>query len=162
MLVVVWNMARNSVTRAEEAHDRTWRYLEELDPDLALLQEATVPDWAREHWTVHAPSPDWWGSVVAAKPQLKMAPLSAALPQDLAASTIHSASGPELLVVSVYAPAVKAREVDMAGRDPASFLLPRRRTVRARDVAYVSVRDIADGRFLAAVDWNTSPQLDDW
>jgi exonuclease III len=159
--VVVWNMAANSVSRAHEVHERGWRHLERLDPDVALLQEAAVPAWARDRWTVHSPSPDRWGSVVAAKTTLGLEPAQADIPHALATATVGWTDGVDLLLISAYAPPVKATEAELGGRDPASVRLPRYRTVWSRDAAYAVARDAVRPPFLVAGDWNTSPQLDD-
>jgi exonuclease III len=161
LLVVVWNMAANSVSRAREAHERAWRYVESLDPDVALLQEATVPDWASERWDVHAPSPDRWGSVVATRPGLDLRPAQARIPHALATARVRGPADLDLLVISVYAPPVRATPADLAGRDPATVTLPNRRTAWSRDAAYAVARDAVRPPFLVAGDWNTSPQLDD-
>lgn len=49
MRVISWNMAAG-FDYDPERHDRAWGFLRELDPDIALLQEAVAPAWAVEHW----------------------------------------------------------------------------------------------------------------
>jgi endonuclease/exonuclease/phosphatase family metal-dependent hydrolase len=49
MRILVWNMA-GGFGYDQPRHDRAWRYVQEQDPDIALLQEAVPPSWASEHW----------------------------------------------------------------------------------------------------------------
>ena len=49
MRIVSWNM---NLSFASGKHERAWRFLQALDPDVALLQEGFPPDWAREHWQI--------------------------------------------------------------------------------------------------------------
>lgn len=49
MRVMCWNMAAG-FGHAFHRHERAWRFVQAVDPDFALLQEAVVPTWAREHW----------------------------------------------------------------------------------------------------------------
>lgn len=69
MRVVTWNM-QGAFGSDPAKHDRAWHYLRALDPDIALLQEASPPAWAQKEWKVfykpayHGKS---WGSVVIVK-----------------------------------------------------------------------------------------------
>jgi hypothetical protein len=49
MKLLVWNMG-GAFCYDRFTHERAWEFLREQDPDVALLQEARPPDWAREHW----------------------------------------------------------------------------------------------------------------
>ena len=47
MRSVTWNMGFNDYAYRPR-HDEAWRFLvDELHPDLALVQEAIVPEWAQ-------------------------------------------------------------------------------------------------------------------
>jgi endonuclease/exonuclease/phosphatase family metal-dependent hydrolase len=164
MLVVSWNLGY--AFGFKRTHDRAWHYLAALDPDLAVLQEALPPPWAREKWTVVAPHESKWGSVIVAKPDMALRAIdpppeaNLQLGLAIATGTVRLPDGDSLNVISVHAPAIKARDIDLAGRHPASVKLPLDRTAWLRDVAYVMCRELVrDQRFLASGDWNTSPQL---
>ena len=62
MRLIVWNMAAGYGYGAAE-HETAWRYLEELDPDIALLQEAVPPAWAFERWAGLVAAPKYRGTV---------------------------------------------------------------------------------------------------
>lgn len=47
--VLIWNMAAGYDHDAV-SHERAWEFVRGVDPDVALLQEAVVPEWARDHW----------------------------------------------------------------------------------------------------------------
>ena len=49
MRIISWNMAGGFAYDADK-HERAWRYLKDLDPDVALLQEVVIPAWAEGHW----------------------------------------------------------------------------------------------------------------
>jgi hypothetical protein len=49
MRILVWNMAAG-FGYDPDRHERAWRFLQANNPDVALLQEAVVPGWARESW----------------------------------------------------------------------------------------------------------------
>jgi endonuclease/exonuclease/phosphatase family metal-dependent hydrolase len=75
--VVTWNMAAGFGFN-QKRHELAWRYLQTLDPDIALLQEAVPPNWARSQWSIVArrsyPPVDGradvpWGSAVVAREQ---------------------------------------------------------------------------------------------
>lgn len=67
--VVVWNMAGGYGYQAER-HDAAWRYLADLEPDIALVQEAVPPRWAAKHWAGMVAAQKYpgsripWGSAV--------------------------------------------------------------------------------------------------
>ena len=74
MRILIWNMQGGSPGGSLAKHESAWRYLRERDPDVALLQEATVPAWAEERWgsVIHearrrGPKARGWGSAVIAK-----------------------------------------------------------------------------------------------
>src|SRR4051794_19347281 len=74
MRVVTWNMALNS-KRFTPRHPDAWRHLtDRLRPDIAFVQEATVPDWVRDRYCVVAPRPPanrGWGSAIVSRLDLE-------------------------------------------------------------------------------------------
>ena len=161
MRVVSWNMAH---TR------RAWDYLEELDPDLALLQEANpahTPDWVAQRWPSRAmwPPQSWgWGSALA-KPHLDLTPYPRG-PEGmeingwLATATVKLPDGESAVIGSVHAPPFRVTAEHLAGRDPAPMSLPKYRTPRTFDVAYATYRERVRGRrFIVGGDWNISRDL---
>lgn len=56
MRLITWNMAAGFGYNPSK-HERAWRWLQDLGADVALLQEAVVPEWAAETWqsVIHAP-----------------------------------------------------------------------------------------------------------
>jgi hypothetical protein len=67
MRIVTWNMGFNDYAYRPR-HDEAWRFLvDELQPDLALVQEAIVPEWAQRQFRVadgKAFVGGTWGSAV--------------------------------------------------------------------------------------------------
>jgi exonuclease III len=77
MRIVTWNM-QAAFGSSPSRHDRAWHYLRALDPDVALLQESSPPEWATQNWQVfHHPAYEGkrWGSVVLVKNSLYSWPL---------------------------------------------------------------------------------------
>lgn len=124
MRIVSWNLARNTTSRSGAVHERAWRYLSDLDPDIALLQEVTVPRWATERWSVVAPSPSPWGSVILARPDLRLrdGPIdwSGGFRQGilLATGEVSQPDGTDLLLGSVHAVVGTLGEEVLAIYDP--------------------------------------------
>lgn len=50
MRIISWNMA-GGFGFDPLRHERCWRYLLEMDADVALVQEAVMPPWVHEHWS---------------------------------------------------------------------------------------------------------------
>ena len=163
MRVVIWNLAANTVSRSRVAHERAWRYLEDLDPDLALVQEVRPPDWVvtRPDWSiVHAPF-RLWGSAIVAKTSLALAaydgPSGGVLDDDgyLATGSLALPAGSPLIVGSVHTPIGPATAAELGERDPGSIRTPRYKVPYRRDLAYAIYRDRTRGqRFLVGGDWN--------
>lgn len=160
--VVSWNMGH---TR------RSWDYLGELDPDLALLQEANAgaaPGWAFERWPgwVMRPVRSWgWGSAIIAKRSLNLEAIrdeaeGMELEGWIALGIVRMPDTTSMVVGSVHAPPFRPTPEHLGGRDPALMALPRYRAPRSFDVAYATVSHRIRGhRFLVGGDWNISPQL---
>lgn len=119
MKVISWNMAAAFGSTATK-HDEAWRHLEELDPDFALLQEATPPDWASTVWDVHATirHARWGCAVVGRRGSLGLAAdvdfaTSAVQPGVIA--TARSVGDESLLFVSIHSSASPLKEAIHAG-----------------------------------------------
>ena len=161
MRVVSWNLGYGFAYKA--THDRAWHYLAALDPDIALLQEAHPPEWAREHWTIVMQPIRNWGSAVVAKRNLQLAPYpclsDSQLERDayLATATLTLADGTPLLIASVHTPIGAASPEDYAGLDPEAIKRPREAVPYHNDVAYAIYRDrVAGRRFVVSGDWNVA------
>jgi len=161
MRIVSWNLARNSTSRSWSVHERAWHYLAALDPDIALLQEVTPPDWALERWSVVQPSTSPWGSAILARHGLELRPG----PTDwhggfeqgvlLATGEVAPAQGTELLLGSVHTVIGKARADVLVGFDPLRIKRPTEPVAYKNDVAYALYRDRVHGRrFIVSGDWN--------
>lgn len=165
MRVVSWNLARNSVGRSNITHERAWRFLEALDPDIALLQEVDPPDWvaARDGWTLVPGRYEKWGSAILAKTGLNPTAFDGE-PEGrlervgyLATGTVSLADGSSLLLGSVHAPISQADADDLGGRHPEDVKRPLEPVPYHNDVAYAIYRDRVKGRpFLVSGDWNVS------
>ena len=163
MRIVSWNLARNTTSRSWSVHDRAWEYLAELDPDIALLQEATVPEWARERWSVVAPSRSQWGSAVIARPSLAL--LEGPVDWEggyeqgvlLATAEATPANGSSILLGSVHAVVGTVSNEILDMFDPAALKRPHEPRPYPNDVAYAIYRErVRDRRFLVSGDWNTA------
>ncbi|MGD8486490.1 MAG: hypothetical protein PVH07_07630 [Chloroflexota bacterium] len=170
MRVVSWNLAAGTTSRSAGIHDRAWRYLEELDPDVALLQEVVPPDWARERadWRlVHRPFVRWVTAILARAP-LRLVELEG--PADgeldamghLAAAELGLPGGASMLVGSVHTPIGEASRSQLGGRDPELVRTARYQVPFKRDAAYAVFRDrTSDRRFIVGGDWSTSRLWDE-
>jgi hypothetical protein len=166
MLLISWNLGYAFGFKA--THQHAWEYVASLDPDIALVQEAVVPGWAEDKWTVLRSPGSGWGSVILAKPRFNLREIDASTELNIkgglvtAIGVVKLEDGAELLVVSVHAPVLRggAREIDLGGRDVESLKLSAYQTASLRDVAYVICRDLVkERRFVVSGDWNTSPIL---
>jgi hypothetical protein len=95
MRLITWNMA-GGFAHDRGRHERAWRHLEALDPEVALCQEAVVPAWAEERWPYVVSARKYqprshddiaWGSTILSKDVL-----TAALPE--AGSWLEALWGP--------------------------------------------------------------------
>lgn len=169
MRVVSWNLGHGFGFK--RTHERAWRYLEGLDPDLALLQEVHPPDWVptRKGWTMVPGRFTKWGSVIVAKTALQLAafvgPVEGRLEGVgyLATGTVALPDGTSLLVGSVHTPIGEASEDDLGGRDPEALRRPSHKLTGEgpyrNDVAYAIYHDRVPERFLVSGDWNISARL---
>src|SRR5690242_8688307 len=90
-------------------HERSWQWVAELNPDVALLQECIPPAWASARWRVVNRPFKWWTSAVVARRDLDLAeyvvpsggPLDR-LGSYLSTATFGLAGGAELVLASVH------------------------------------------------------------
>lgn len=69
MRMVCWNM-QAAFGSSSDRQDRAWHYLHALNPDIALLQETSPPEWARREWHIfHGKAFDHqqWGSAIVVR-----------------------------------------------------------------------------------------------
>jgi exonuclease III len=163
MRIVSWNLAANTTSRSHAVHDRAWRYLESLDPDVALIQEARPPEWVagKKDWMIVQRPFRLWASAIVAKAPLQLTgfegPFEGVLDDDgyLATGTVTLPDGASLLVGSVHTPIGPATDAELGGRDPDAVRTPRYKVPYRRDVAYAIYHDrVAGQRFLVSGDWN--------
>lgn len=162
--VVSWNLARN--TKPVAMHEGAWEYLAELDPDVALIQEATPPPWAGERWDIVMAEVKRWGSAILAKRELSLTaydrPAESIWERDgyIASGSVALADGMSIFLGSVHAPLMKGLSSDfLAGYDPAAIKLPAYPVAYYYDLPYAIYRDRVPQRFLVSGDWNVSPIL---
>jgi hypothetical protein len=166
MLIVSWNMARNTTSRSLPTHEPAWHYLASLDPDTALVQEATPPPWCRDIWDIAIADVATWGSAVLAKPGLGLQPL-AVRPDSvwerdgyIASASVTLPDGSRLSLGSVHAPVLKEMKEDqLAGYDPSAIKLPAYQTPYYYDVPFAIYRAGMAAPFVVSGDWNVSPEL---
>lgn len=170
--VVSWNLGAAWGDYVER-HEAAWRWLEALDPDLGLLQEAVPPAWARERWTVlQLPFQHWASAVVARRTSViegiepVAGSLLARVGNYLATAELTLADGNRLLVASVHARAKEAPAWLTSGADRSAIA---RRTVGEpwwNDVIFHGYAEMTAGRrFIVGGDWNTARMAEpngDW
>ena len=117
--VVTWNMGLARESRGRPwVHDQAWHYLLALGPDLAFVQEALPPAWARSEGAIVQGPFRQWGSAIFS-PRFPLQPFRLAdesplrsLGSYLAFGTVLLPHGSESLVASVHAvvkPATRAQ-----------------------------------------------------
>lgn len=162
--VVTWNMGMaDRARRFVRTHDQAWRYLLELSPDLAFLQETFPPDWVESEGRVVRDPFEKSGSLIFS-PELAIEPFSLpedsslrALPNYLAFAEIPLPDGTQAIAASIHAPTYRRAEGDvLGGRDPKEL----RRSVEGpnyNDAIFAGLAPLVEGRrFLLAGDWNTA------
>jgi exonuclease III len=166
--IVSWNLGANTTSRRATVHERAWHYLAALDPDVALLQEATPPQWARERWSIVAPASARWGSAIIARPELRLTPGPVDMEGGfregvlLATADLELTPGMPLLLGSVHAVVGRLGEAVLAGYDAAAIKRPREPIPYPNDIAYAIYRERVNGRrFLVSGDWNIARLWDD-
>ena len=128
MRIVTWNM-QAAFGSDKEKHQRGWHYLAALDPDVALLQEVSPPEWAKQEWQIHyerAYRDRDWGSAVLVKDGLHSwsmnVPDHLRHPKHEGSSVVLTevqAGMEKMIACSIYASAWKLKEeqlLELAGR----------------------------------------------
>jgi endonuclease/exonuclease/phosphatase family metal-dependent hydrolase len=166
MLIVSWNMARNTTSKSAATHERAWHYLASLGPDIALVQEATPPEWSGDIWERAMVDVTTWGSAVLAKGSLGLKPLALRpeVPWErdgyIASASVTLPDGTSLSLGSVHAPLLRAlSEEQLAGYSPSEIKLPGYTKAWYYDVPFAIYREELQGSFLVSGDWNVSPDL---
>ena len=181
MRIVSWNLHGAAV----ETQLRAWDYMREMGADVILAQEvagSAVPDWSDEGWDFVVGEPgrnrkNWpWGSVIAAKRELKLVEYQAAMDDpwlrqlyDLVLVGQIEVKGEPVVVASVHSVATPVRY--WLGHDATSLIVndsdyeslrrPYSKEVPfVNDLAFVALARVVDSwRFVVAGDWNTSRQF---
>jgi hypothetical protein len=163
--LVTWNMGlANRWRRFPKTHEKAWRYLLELSPDIAFLQEAFPPEWVEGEGRVTRNPFEKWGSLIFT-PRLAIEPFALpenspfrALPRYLAFAEVPLPDGTRAIAASIHAPPPPHRPQGdiLGGRDPGEL----RRSVegpRYNDAIFAGLVPLVEGRgFILAGDWNTA------
>lgn len=176
MRVVIWNMAGASPSISASRRDEAWQYLFSLKPDLALLQEAIIPDAIKENWNV-AWNPAYtrrrWGSAILTSfPILErfdlgslepdLSPLLEAFGGQIVGAKLSPTPGQSLIAISVHTPARTVPITDIPPSLLSGIKLQQNRYVWRADVVFGAVRHLPrlGLPFLFGGDWNTSRLFD--
>lgn len=159
MKIVTWNMGYNNDA---SQHGEAWRYLiEELQPDIALLQEVVIPDDVRtSHVCIFTPptQPVWGSAVIVLDRKAVQVDLPAASLLHRFRSRLTVASvdvdGASTLVASVHPSTRKVDSIMLEGVDRAAVATPSGELWEA-DILYAGLRELtaAGGRFIFGGDW---------
>lgn len=170
MKILCWNLGSAYGRWRDEPglHERAWHWIAAVDPDLAFLQEAQPPGWARDRWEVLTLPYEFWASALVARSAATLRP--AVLPAGgvieregsyFATAELEVSGVGPLLVSSVHAAPHVAPGWRHPGYEAASIARPSVGEPWCNDVAFAGFRDLVEGkRFLLAGDWNTSRSLD--
>jgi hypothetical protein len=168
--VLCWNMG-GAFGPYIERHDDAWRWVAEVDPDIALIQECVPPAWATNHWCiVHEPF-RYWASAVIAKPTVDIRRV-AAMPDllrrfgsYLATAEFDIADVGTILVASVHTRAAEAPGWATEGHDRSALARSSVGVPWSNDVAFAGYLELLAARpaspFLIGGDWNTARYIDD-
>jgi exonuclease III len=174
--IVAWNCRRASAMSA------AWHYLEELDPDVALLQEVgTLPDQITSAYAVASAipvtdtgRPQRFQTAVLVKGEI-MADVELYPPNDwvareldffrgnFVAKQVILPNGLELKVISVYSPAFPVARSRLAGIDTTGIQLTQNRDVWATEILWTclqGIKQLAQDRFVVGGDFNSSETFD--
>ena len=168
MRVVCWNLSFGS-RRDEAGHDRAWRFLlDDLHPDLALLQQARPPAWARGSIPCLAPEPDdpWASAIATTFSADQISPddedVLARLGGSIACARVTLQDGESLLAASVYTKAAPVSARDLRGVDADTIRRPGQDEAWYNDLAYAALRELTSGAsFIVGGDWQTGRLLDE-
>jgi len=176
MRIFSWNLGA-AFGPYVERHDEAWRYLESLEPDIALLQECLPAAWALRRWTVVKPSFSFWTTAVAV-PGWKTTELeipkenllarfrgfveAAEVEMPAEARTDGADEAPiPLVVISVHASAHPANERTLRGLDRDALRRPSATEPWWNDLFFAGAAELVAGRrFIVGGDWNTARYVD--
>jgi endonuclease/exonuclease/phosphatase (EEP) superfamily protein YafD len=162
--VITWNMGLADRTRRfVKTHEQAWRYVLELEPDLAFLQEAFPPEWAAEEGTIVRGPFEKWGSLIfSRRPHIEpftlpeTSPLRALPGYYAAYGLVQLPHGTEVIGASIHARPARAEGQVLGGQDPAKL----RRSAEGpkfNDVVFAGLVPLVERRpFIVAGDWNTA------
>jgi endonuclease/exonuclease/phosphatase family metal-dependent hydrolase len=184
MRIVSWNLHGANVPgrASDEQQHRSWAHMRDLGADLILAQEvsaAGVPEWVTDEWTLLSGEygrfrkNSNWGSVVAARPALRLRPHPespadpwlAHLYDHVLVGQIDLPESGTALVASVHTPAQPVRDwlrehpmaLPLADDELAALQRPACEELPyINDFAFTALdRVVKSGRFVVAGDWNT-------
>jgi exonuclease III len=181
MRIVTWNMGYWGHARA---HDDAWKWLlDDLQPDVALLQECVVPDWVRERRSVqferaYASRP--WGTGLATREDVELVALlevedwlerlgpdareicsATRLPSWCVAVQMNLPAVGEVLTLSVHNPAFPIDPVLLRDIDVSGLKLELNDKVWLLDVLFYFLKNRLNRPLLIGGDFNYSRLLDD-
>jgi exonuclease III len=185
MRVVTWNMAYWSHRRH---HAAAWRWvIDDLRPDVLLVQEAVIPEWVHErfrvHWTrayetgqqpwgtglatlfpfepARVPALDeWFGSIPDSVPGM---PAKAAIHKAdnwLACAHVELPGIGRTLLGSVHSPSFPIEKSRLRGVDVSAMKLKRNPDLWFLDVLFYFLRSMLGKQFIVGGDFNSSRLLD--
>lgn len=185
MRVATWNMGYWGRSRV---HDDAWRWLlDDLKPDVALLQECVVPDWVRDRayvqfakaypasnrqkWgtaivstgavlepTTLGSAADWLGTLGAEAPTICSATRMSSW---LVGGRLQSDEHGDLVFFSHHNPAFPIDRNLLKGVDVSEIKLTLNRDVWLLDVVFHFLREELSSPLIIGGDFNTSLLLDD-
>lgn len=185
MRTVTWNMG---YWGHASAHEAAWRWLlDELSPDVALLQECVVPSWVHSRATVlfdeaYPESRNQrWGTALLSKNlqtvpaclqeiETWLATLGDHAPQECSAARLQGwcvpayislPNGSSALIISIHNPAFPIERSLLADRDLTSIKLSLNPDVWLLDVVFHFLRERLTEPLLIGGDFNCSRVLDD-
>lgn len=172
--VASWNMG---YWQHRAQHENAWRYLiEKIQPAIALVQEAVVPEWVEEAYkVVSIPAYDkyQWGSAVISKYQTEDSIDITQLEPKLSDHILGykgqivgvklSVGCESFAVISVHAPAVTVPMRDIPSDMHEVIKLNLNSYIWRADVLYGALRHLPQNvdRFIVGGDWNTSRLFDE-
>jgi endonuclease/exonuclease/phosphatase family metal-dependent hydrolase len=176
--IVTWNCRR------AKADSGVWKYLSELAPDIALLQEvSSLPDTLRQVYAVQAASPrnrhgrpQKFQTVLLVRGHIDATLALPALSDwvatelqlfagNLPAACVTLVDGKRLSVVCVYSPAWPIDRARLNGIDVSGVKLTQNPDVWVSDLLWASLNHLHPGPFsewIIAGDFNSSETFDQW
>lgn len=179
MRVATWNMGYwgHSAT-----HDAAWRWLlDDLRPDIALLQECVVPDWVKSRCNVlFERALQKWGTAVVTRglpmtrhplddleqwfrdlpPEAPRLCAATRLKGWCVSAAIALPDGTSALVISLHNPAYPIKRELLAGHDVTDIKLKLQRNVWLLDVVSYFLKRRVDRPLIIGGDFNSSRLLD--